>query len=371
MIQRAIAVLCFTTAMLYSSMESASAAPPWTSLLPFKRVDSDPKKPHELTDISGPWMVYAIAFTGEKAKQQAHQLALELRKEYKLPAYVYNQRFDFTERLSGLGFDIGSNQDLRPQRMKYLQDGAIEECAVLVGNFESIDDPELAKALVTLKYARPSCLTGGAGEAQHRFASLRELQRKMSKDEDKRKRGPMANAFATRNPLLPAEYFAPNGPDKFVLQLNRDVQYSLLKNKGKYTVRVARFGGFGTINQREIEELERTDKISDRLEQAAIRANQLTLALRKQGADAYQYHDRKESVVTVGSFDWLGDNQIQGEWKLNPAVEAVVKTYGAQQQSNGKGGISTQPRVIAKTALDVHPEPIEVPRASVATAYVR
>src|SRR6185369_17563432 len=57
------------------------------------------------------------------------------------------------------------------------------------------------------------------------------------------KRGPMAQAFFTRNPLLPREYFVPKGVDKFVAKMNEGVEHSLLDNPGRQTVQVATFRG--------------------------------------------------------------------------------------------------------------------------------
>ena len=46
-----------------------------------------------------------------------------------------------------------------------VSDGEVHEIAVLVGNFESIDDPKAQRLLNKLKYEiKPSCLTGEAEE---------------------------------------------------------------------------------------------------------------------------------------------------------------------------------------------------------------
>ena len=43
-----------------------------------------------------------------------------------------------------------------------------------------------------------------------------------SKDEDKKRRGPMAKAFLVTNPMIPQEYFRPKGIDPFVERMQRD-----------------------------------------------------------------------------------------------------------------------------------------------------
>src|SRR5690606_19701097 len=116
----------------------------------------------------------------------------------------------------------------RPKRMRYMHGTEFDEYAVLVGNFSSIDDPVLQETLESLKYAQPKCLSGeSATKSTLRFAVLRNLQKKISGDEEKKRKGPLGNAFVTRNPLLPAEYFAPQGVDRLVLEMNQDKPYSL------------------------------------------------------------------------------------------------------------------------------------------------
>ncbi len=58
---------------------------------------------------------------------------------------------------------------------------------------------------------------------------------------DKKEKGPMRHAMIATNPLLPPDYFAPKGLDPFVADMNKDLEYSLLKCPGKYTVQVATF----------------------------------------------------------------------------------------------------------------------------------
>ena len=43
-------------AILLHHARTEAATPPWMSLLPFKRIDSDPNKSYELTEEHGPWL---------------------------------------------------------------------------------------------------------------------------------------------------------------------------------------------------------------------------------------------------------------------------------------------------------------------------
>ena len=49
----------------------------WAQAAPF--FGKKPAKNYELTDSNGPWMIMACSFSGENARQEAHQLAIELR----------------------------------------------------------------------------------------------------------------------------------------------------------------------------------------------------------------------------------------------------------------------------------------------------
>ena len=114
--------------------------------------------------------------------------------------------------------------------------------------------------------------------------TLAKIQRRINGDRNKQQKGPMGNAFATPNPKIPREAFAPKGVDSFVMKMNKDVKYSLLDCPGKFTVRVATFRGNVVIDQERVAEIEQGSQgMSSRLEEAADNAHQLTVALRKKG----------------------------------------------------------------------------------------
>lgn len=356
-----LVILCVTPAI---------AAPPWTSLIPFKRVDTDPGKPYRLTQDEGPWHILAASFAGPGAEKQAHELVVELRRESRLPAYIHKQTYDYTEKLDGLTLDKYGDR----AKMKYANNAdRYDSFAVLIGNFESTEDPQLEKTLAKVKYLRPQTLDISQNQqSTQRFAGWRALQRRMNGNPVKRDKGPMGNAFATRNPLLPEEYFQPDGLDEFVIGMNKNVEFSVLKNPGAFTVRVATFKGNETTNAREIEAIEQAGKISNKLEMAADRAHRLTVALREQGIEAYEFHDRYESLVTVGSFDSEGDELPSGEVKINPGIHEIMKQFGAtQQQLPGQQGIGLQPKRLNGVNFDVQPLPMRVPRRSIGMDYVK
>ena len=366
-----VITIAITALLIPASQPQSNAETSWTRFIPFNRVEADSSKDYTLHQEHGPWLILAATFAAkEGAEEQARELVLELRKRYKLEAYIDAREFDFTEPIQGKTIDRYTGG---PARMKYANFSHHKSFAVLVGNFETFDDDELAATLKKIKYARPDCLDlSKRGWSAQRFIGLRELQRRINSDPAKNRKGPMGNAFVTRNPHLPEEYFAPTGLDDFVVSLNQGVKYSLLNNPKKYTVKVASFGGKDTMNVQEIEAIKRTGKVSDKLEVAADQAHQLTTALRARGVEAYEFHDRLESIVTVGSFESVGEPRADGKIEINKTVHKIMKLYSASRQPlPGQASMGLQPRTLAGIALDVQAIPVIVPRRSIASDYVR
>lgn len=363
-------MLLVSSCAVLAAGTSGFAAPPWTSLIPFKRAEAETDTSYELRENHGPWLILAASFAGPGAEQQARELVVELRQRHNLTAYINKRGFDFTESVEGKTIDRNTNG---LAKMKYANGSRFDAFAVLVGDFESINDSRLQKTLDKIKRLRPAALDlQKRTSSTQRFIGLRELQRRINGDPEKRKKGPMGNAFVTRNPHLPKEYFAPSGLDSFVLDLNREVKYSLLNNPDKYTVRVASFGGKDTMDPKEIEKMQLSGKVTNKLDIAADKAHRLTLALRSRGVEAYEFHDRHESIVTVGSFKSVGEPRADGRTEINPAVHRIMEMYGAKRQPiPGQASHGLQPRAIGGIAFDVQPIPVIVPRRSIADDYAR
>jgi hypothetical protein len=89
------------------------------------------------------------------------------------------------------------------------------------------------------------------------------------------------------------------------------------------------------------------------------------MALRKRGIEAYEYHDRTSSIVTIGSFRSDGTPRPDGTKEINPAMLKVIQDYGpARKNLPGQGVQGLKPRQLEGIPFDVQPLPIEVPRAS-------
>ncbi len=370
-------------AALAAASASAAAAPFWNNLIPSKRVEADPEQSYSIDEDNGPWMVMACSFSGEGAKKQARELVLELRKRYKLPAYTYHARFDLGEA-QGRGVDKFGNP-LKWQYRKHGDEGRpeIEEVAVLVGNFTAAEDHAAQATLQKIKYARPKCLEIKDGKATNQtLTGWRMIQRQVYEliGNEKKRKGPMGHAFVTTNPLLPPDYFVPKGIDPAVVALNEGVPYSLLDCPGKYTVQVATFKGRVVLKQNEIRQIESGKaELDGKLVEAAKKADQLTRALRIKGYEAYQFHDRYASIVTVGSFNSVGTPRTDGRIEINPKIHRIIEIFGPDaktrqelqnaMRTQGMTGqtLATPVKNVLGIPLDAQPIPVKVPRRSPAS----
>lgn len=370
--------------------------------------------PIELTDGCGPWLIMCASFVGEDAEAQSMSLVRELRQKG-LAAYLYSHHFDYSGTIEGLGFDQREGRRLpngqmvaRPPKMKALHNEEFEEIAVLVGDFPTIDDGRGQETLQYIKYMMPESLGkvvfGQDAEGQflvrpreadaQRMRIMRTINKTMNANADKRK-GPMGAAFMMANPLLPDEYFAAQRVDEFVLNFNKDYPNTLLKNRGTYTVQVATFRGDSTFEldqiKKQAQELNwrmnnRKPIQESKLALALVKANRLTKELRKLGFPAFEFHDRHESYVCVGEFEWL--KRIENGREIqNPDIVGAIQAFkGNVENFPGVPG-AVRPKSLGDIAklydlpvdrlpdlrrlgvvFDVQPIPVAVPRAPTRTA---
>ena len=312
-------------------------------------------------------MIMAASFAGPSAEQQSHDLVLELRQKFKVEAYTYRQTYDFSKPTDGLGYDRYGGK----RRMRYASNHQFDEIAVLVGNFPAVDNPQLDKTVEMLQHIHPDALDPEKRpDSSQRFLGLRTIYQMVSTDMTKKTKGPMGAAFVTRNPLLPEELFVAKGLDPFVVEMNKDLPYSLLNCPGRYTVRVASFRGVDTMKPAEFEKLTTKPRKLSKIDEAALKASNLCAALREKGVEAYEFHDRTESIVTIGSFQEVGQPRQDGKIEINPAVHQIMQQYGPIEQMNPR---TRQIELLARTMngirFDPQPMPVEVPKQSIATAY--
>jgi hypothetical protein len=373
-----------------------------------------------LTQDHGPWLIVAASFSGHGAEKQAGELARELRTRYRLKSYLHAMNFEFGDESPGRGLDEYGGSI----RRRYQRGERVRELAVLVGDFGSIDDPDAQETLERIKRLKPDALNVDPGGTAQSMAEVRQGAGSLLARLGRPKRGPMAQAFFTRNPLLPLEYFRPKGVEPFVAKMNQGVEHSLLDCPGRYSVKVATFRG-KTILQTSAasaEDAKGNERFWNRrkkddhnpLAEAAENAHLLTTELRAHGYEAYEFHDRNESIVTIGSFAQAGQKLADGRIVPMPAVQRIIETFGAaydtppdplsgigndpgtqrrvdqeEQQFNmrvsgqqspvvpgmnpkhvkilrGNGKRKKLERIIP---IDVYPQAIEVPKRSISSAY--
>ncbi len=380
----------------------ARAQNPFGGFRLFKQVEADPNNPYPLAKADGPWMIMAATFgargardpaEGERMRQeafaQAQELVHELRQEYKLPAYTFVRRIDVEETVQGRGIDPRG----RPRQMRYQHKPSTEEVAVLVGNYTAVDSAEAERDLKIIKDSDPKSLDLVELQKHGRctyqqLVAYRLSQKTVTPEQFKtanpvswlqggqkvqvnnttRQYGPMGSAFVTRNPMLPKDDFKSPQVDRVVYEMNKDVDpanQSLLNCRGKYTVQVATFTGAVVMDQKKIRELENGQSHMDsRLAEAASKAHQLAKALRLKGFEAYEFHDRGASIVTVGSFDSVGTPRPDGKLEMQPQMLQTIQVFGPDP-------VTGQPKSFASLGIpfDVQPAPVLVPQRSVASDY--
>jgi hypothetical protein len=404
----AFALLAATLSTGLGAARPASAQI-WKHLVPASHVEPSRDQADQLTQDNGPWLIMAASFDGDGATEQAQQLADELRRRHGLSAYVHDRTFDFSEEnRPGNGLDnYGA-----PLRTRYQREQA-HEFAVLVGDFPSIGDPEAQRVLARVKSLPSEVLEG---ESESPFDEVRKFSSNViDKVGGRANRGPMHRAFFTRNPLLPREYFVPKGVDAFVVKMNQGVEHGLLDCPGRFTVQVATFRGRTTLQTSSAKpdspsfgwHWGKDDK--DPLVEAAENAHLLAEELRAHGWEAYEFHDRAQSIVTIGSFDQVAQRLANGQVVATPPVRKIIETFGAaydtpadpltgddvrrqrtaeelKQQFNQMltshdaqiaAGMNPKHVKIMRRKkieriipMDVYPHTIDVPRRSVSNAYV-
>ncbi|MGI9429450.1 MAG: hypothetical protein ACR2NM_12380 [Bythopirellula sp.] len=391
--------------LLTTTATDTHAVPLWQKLKPRRSVPVDPQADYALTKEHGPWLIVAMYFSGEDGESQARDLVQDLRANHGLEAYYWGMSFQLDDSNPGRGIDEFGGRI----RRRYQRGNQVTQHAVLVGHFPSLGDPEAQEQLLSVKTISPQTLrpddetpTAASLTNVDKFRQYLKQKNGLKGKTGKAKQpGPMSHAFVTRNPLLPKEYFAPQGIDAEVAKWNTGPEYSLLNCPKKYTIKVATFKGRSSLKGAKEaigDTRTRKAKENDPLVVAVKNAHLLTLALREKGWEAYEFHDRYESFVAVGSFD-EGQPTPDGKVLLNNRdARIIVDTFGASTPSNifnrpaqqdlrleqekrrqfetllgNQGQIASgfHPKKFVGLPFDIYPEPIQVPRHSVSSAYAR
>jgi len=374
------------------------------------KVSADPKADYPLDETNGPWMIYVKSYDGPNAQADARALALELRQKHGMKAYVHHEQFDYSKDIEQEEENRRKEQKVRqelarmgmeaiplvmpryaPEKMKYVNGSKTEEYAVLVGDFQAIDDKDIIKVHETIKTLEPECIIAqlkrDIAEAEKTGNSLArttmiELKRYDIREKNNSSIRPLASAIKTPNPILPTEYFS-NRVDDFVLKLNADSRYSLLRCQGKYTIKVAEFRGFSIADPKGLEEAGKNESKlhqSEQLARAGDKAETVCHALREKSWPAFTFHDRTKSIVTIGSYDTLGKKDRNGNVvEFLPEIADIFAAFTLDSKMVPISGdkfqvdqevrrfASDEPFQLGKSIMNIPllplPEVIEVPKS--------
>ncbi len=265
-------------------------------------------KRYSLTSQHGPWMIMVTSVSdvqganrkdGMTAWEAADTIVFELRKKG-IPAYTCSAE-QLAEAETAQGKAIGLSSLLR--------EGDI---CILAGNFKTIDDE---KAQAVLEWVKTKFDSTVADEKKGGLFAKTPGQP-----------SPFGGAILTLNPIYRGEVQNPED-NALMVELNQGKPYSILKNKGKYTLKVATFTGGSVLqvgNQSSSKAMGLFEQnFGSNLDACAEEAIALAKALRsatKHGYetdfDAWVLHDEKSSIVTVGSFSSDKDPRIAPLAKL-------------------------------------------------------
>ena len=278
------------------------------------RVEAIQGKRYTLTNQHGPWMILVASLSDVKganhtegltAWEAADTIVYELRSKG-IPAYTYSVDEETV--------DIdGANSVQNAARRVIARQG---EICVLAGNFKSIDDEQ---AQVVLKWIKKKYSSSIADEKKGGLFAKTPGQP-----------SPFGGAILTINPIYSGEMQSRKLDDE-IISLNSGAPYSLLENKGRYTLQVATFAGGSVVqvgNQSSTKALAMFEKnFGSNLVNCAKEAIALAEALRtasKHGYDsdyeAWVFHDQYRSIVTVGSFSS----------KQDPRIASLVQLFGGR-----------------------------------------
>ena len=314
-------------------------APVDTEQLSPTYLPNDPVEPYLLTTNDGPFMVVVHTFRGDFAVKRAQALAMELRSEHRLPAFVWflklkpgNSNIRGVPPTAKLGTDQAY---VNPPE----SDRVTDEAVVLVGNCQTIDKAnELRQSVKKLK---PRVLADN--NSIFPWRNGKGLER----------------AFVTTNPLLPQQDLYPGRPghsvapslpagamvdpellrsrfvpkaDPLVERLNKGTPHSIYKCPAPYSLVVAEFSGRSTLTGDDesiitLPKLFDDSPLKTAHEDAEKLADLLSKheAVRSLGVQPYVYHDRTSSRVLLGDFPTPEDPKLDQVRRAAMTIEVETK----------------------------------------------
>jgi len=292
--------------------------------------EADQNKEYWLGPTDGPYLIFVASYRGDEARDLANRLVHELRTRYRIPAFLWSKSEEERQAqqkwLDDLHTKYGENQRFKKVRI-------VDDFAVLVGHWKDMDSAR--SELDRIKKAPPPASVPKSAIA---FAKTRWNRKTMSLQNhqfDAAIDRPFSQAFVTRNPLAPKEFAAKEAGkqgkyDPTWVEMNQKEKYSLFKCQKPWTLVVQVYQGAsitqaaprpnimdrarpGARDAAMERQLRLTAKASGRdLNSATSEAGQLAERLRDRGKgfEAYVFHTRDASIVTVGGFRGPKDPEL-------------------------------------------------------------
>lgn len=335
---------------------------------------------YPLTEREGPWLIHIGSFRGDESLDYAHRLAEETRTKHRLLTFIYsmNEIDAIRDReqlrqyqLQMIGTDKVAESGER-QKLKTVR--VVKEYSVFVGNFPDMEKarteaarikefspPTSIPAYGVHLYKEPTEKAKADPESTDWSGPFR-LRTTTKTEEGKRINQQLGNpyrqAFVTRNPVLlkqssPTTVVQQQGSvpiDPSWRELNAREKYSIFSCPKNWTLVVAKFSPPAEVQSSLKTSIVQTGmpassaELGKGLEAAAETARQLADLLRDggKGYDAYVFHTRQYSLVTVGAFEHRFDPNMEQAW-------SILKNFAASQTS---GPFSLLQKV---------PQPMQIP----------
>ncbi len=308
--------------------------------LPTNQVDIN--KDFEITDKQGLWAILVMSYPGPEAPQLAREFVIEMRKTFKLNAYVFNYGAEEKRK------EYERVQKARRDQIEALQKAGLkgnylpspvhamkidEHTGVLIANnYKSRDE-----ALDALKALRNKFKSVDADFADRVkldvTVAIVEEKDKSAKNglrlgkTEARYVNPFKTAFPARNPAISEEQAAAAEPIdiKLLRALNAQEPLSLLQVKKPFTLVIKQFNTQQVVVRSKNEQekffaeqtskgltLERSGSRGDDFgDRAAGYAHSLAEQFRRSGLpEVYALHTKYCSFVTVGGYDSLQDPRM-------------------------------------------------------------
>lgn len=323
-----------------------------------------PPSPFEVKAQHGTWMICAAVYTGTEAGYLADQVVKHLRKQ-NVNSFVFN--YADRERRE-LEWAYHQRMKLNPNVPYRPRFTTVEtQVAVLIGGFKTIEDAR--SALPAVRNLPPPKVTFRSGEdASDRLVIFGEKRdERTDLPETRPTEGHFVNPFARclviRNPAAPKQQAQKNEDDPIWKELNKHEPYSLLKNRKNYTLVVKVYAAptsyqsgemAGNKNDSFLGKIGLKTSGPEALQATAMQAHELARFLRQYNLETYVLHTRQSSIVTVGGFASLEDEELRAaQQKLSS-----MRLSGGQNIING-GSLDPNQDPLA---LMPNPMPMRVPK---------